>query len=126
MKNLERKSGSANAKKRRKVSLSEGMHIISAITIKNTYPFPGIMSLASIIGFLAAVVGTSLMLPQVIKSIRTKRVKDLSLMMVSFYVLNCILWAWYGYLIWSMPVLVCNLIALAIGVVQYVLKVKYG
>ena len=42
-----------------------------------------------IVGYLAAVFGTALMLPQVYKSIKTKRVDDISMSMLVVYVINC-------------------------------------
>lgn len=77
------------------------------------------------IGYLAAIIGTSLMLPQVIKSVRTKRVHDLSWLMLILYFTNCLLWGIYGYLISAMPIIICNAIALLISIVQLGLKLKY-
>lgn len=82
--------------------------------------------LTQIIGFLAAAVGTSLMLPQVIKTVKTKKVNDLSLTMLVFYFLNCLLWLAYGILILAWPVIVCNFVALIISIFQLVLKFKYN
>lgn len=83
------------------------------------------MILAEIIGYIAAVVGTSLMLPQLIKIIKTKKVRDLALGTLILYFFNCLLWLSYGILIVAWPVIVCNGIALLISVVQIVLKFKY-
>jgi len=82
--------------------------------------------IAEIVGYIAAVVGTSLMLPQVIKSIKTKHVADLSFMMVILYFLNCVLWLVYGVLISAMPVILCNAIAIIISIILMTLKVKYN
>lgn len=79
-----------------------------------------------IIGYSAAVIGTSLMLPQIIKSFKTKKVGDLSYGMLILYFLNCVLWLAYGILIWALPVILCNFIALIISVIQIALKVKYS
>ena len=78
-----------------------------------------------IVGYLAAVVGTGLMLPQLIKMIRTKKVADISLGMLFMYFLNCLLWLSYGILIMVWPVIICNFIALIISIIQIVLKYKY-
>ena len=84
------------------------------------------MELAEIIGFLAAVVGTSLMLPQVVKTIRTKKVDDLSFLTLVLYFVNCVLWLAYGVLINAWPVIACNFSALIISILQLGLKIKYG
>ena len=82
-------------------------------------------AITQIIGFSAAAVGTSLMLPQVIKSIRTKKVEDVSLLMLFFYFINCTLWLTYGMLIQDWPIIVCNFIAIIISIIQIFLKFKY-
>ena len=81
--------------------------------------------LIQIVGYLAAVFGTLLMIPQVYKSILTKRVDDISMVMLIVYIINCSLWESYGLLIHAMPVILCNALALGIGIFQTVLKVKY-
>ncbi len=81
--------------------------------------------LTQIVGYLAAVFGTLLMIPQVYKSILTKRVDDISMVMLIVYIINCSLWESYGLLINAMPIILCNAIALGIGIFQTVLKVKY-
>jgi MtN3 and saliva related transmembrane protein len=81
--------------------------------------------LTAIVGYAAAVFGTALMMPQVYKSIKTKRVDDISMVMLIVYVVNCSLWGAYGILLNAMPVILCNSAALAIGIFQTILKVKY-
>jgi MtN3 and saliva related transmembrane protein len=83
-------------------------------------------TLTTIIGFAATVVGTVLMLPQVIRSWRTRQVDDLSLSMVLLYVLNCALWLVYGCLVAAPPVIVANSAGLMISIVQLVLKIRYA
>ncbi|MBT4824341.1 hypothetical protein HN695_00100 [Candidatus Woesearchaeota archaeon] len=82
--------------------------------------------ITEIIGYSAAVVGTSLMLPQVIKSIKTKSVGDLSYVMVIVYVINCILWLTYGILLNAWPMILCNALALIISFIQLGLKIRYS
>lgn len=80
----------------------------------------------NIVGYTAAVIGTLLMLPQVIKSWRSKKVEDLSFSTVILYFLNCALWLIYGLLIFAYPVIVANGIALVISIIQIFLKIKYN
>ena len=77
------------------------------------------------VGYVAAVFGTALMLPQVYKSIKTRRVDDISMVMLVVYILNCTSWEIYGLLINSMPIILCNIIAGLIGITQLLLKFKY-
>jgi MtN3 and saliva related transmembrane protein len=79
----------------------------------------------TLIGYAATAVGTVLMLPQVIRSWRTRRVDDLSLAMVLLYVANCSLWLVYGFLIDAGPVILANAAGLVISIVQLVLKLRY-
>ncbi|MFZ2150845.1 MAG: SemiSWEET family transporter [Candidatus Absconditicoccaceae bacterium] len=78
-----------------------------------------------LIGYLATAVGTFLMLPQVIKSFKTKNMKDISRGMIFMYIGNCLLWFIYGLLINSIPLMLCNFIALIIGLLQLILKIKH-
>lgn len=82
--------------------------------------------ITDIIGYAAATAGTILMLPQVYKSFRTRRVDDISMAMVIVYIVNCSLWEVYGWLLDSMPIILCNLIALIIAFIQLCLKLRLG
>lgn len=82
--------------------------------------------ITEIIGYAAAVIGTSLMLPQVIKTLKTKKAEDVSFVMLVLYFLNCLLWGIYGILIYAIPLIICNGIALAISIFQILLKLKYN
>ena len=84
------------------------------------------LSLTQIIGFSAAVVGSSIMLPQVIHSLRTKSVGDISPVMLGLFFLNATLWLAYGLLIGDMPVTITNGISLLIVSIQILLKLRYG
>lgn len=79
----------------------------------------------NIIGFLASVVGVSIMLPQIYKSVKTKSVADVSWGMLALYFFNCLLWGIYGVIILAVPVMITNGIALCISILQIFLKMKY-
>src|SRR5215813_13023129 len=81
--------------------------------------------LTLVIGYAAVAVGSSFMLPQVLKSWKTKKVDDLSLASGTLYFANSILWLTYGLLIAAWPVAIANALALAISIVQVSLKLKY-
>ena len=78
-----------------------------------------------VIGYAAVAVGTTFMMPQVLKSWKTKRVDDLSFASVTLYFANSLLWLAYGLLIAAWPVAVANALALVISIVQLSLKLKY-
>ncbi len=77
------------------------------------------------IWYLATAVWTLLMLPQIIKSFKSKSMADISWWMIFMYIANCLLRSIYGFLIGSTPLMLCNFIALIIGVLQLFLKIKY-
>lgn len=81
--------------------------------------------ITNIIGYSAAVVGTTIMLPQLIKSIKTKSAGDISLLMLLIFLLNCVLWVAYGTLIKSFPVIISNGIVFVIVFSELLIKLKY-
>lgn len=54
--------------------------------------------LARIIGVLAIMTGTMRLIPQIIKSYKTKKVNDLSLVWEALGIFSSLLWGGYGYL----------------------------
>ncbi|MEK6969391.1 MAG: SemiSWEET family transporter [Nanoarchaeota archaeon] len=82
--------------------------------------------ITEIIGYTAAVAGTLIMIPQVIKSLKTKKVDDLAWGMLVLFLLNCVLWVIYGVLITAWPVIISNSIVLLIIIFQSILKYKYS
>lgn len=81
--------------------------------------------LTTIIGYSASLAGMSIMIPQVIKTIRTKSAKDLSWVMMALFFVNCILWVAYGALIRDIPVMITNSWVVVVLVIQSILKAKY-
>lgn len=79
----------------------------------------------NLIGYAGTAIGTILMLPQVIKIWREKKAGDISIITAALYILNCILWFWYGCRISANPVILANGIGGIIGIVLFVLKFKY-
>ena len=82
-------------------------------------------TLTDVIGFAASATATVIMVPQVIKMVRTKDVRGLSLGMMVLYFVNCSLWFAYGWLIGATPIVFCNGFAVVIGLVQLALWRKY-
>jgi len=46
----------------------------------------------NLVGYLATVVGALIMFPQIIKSLKTKKVNDISKSMLIIFLINCALW----------------------------------
>ena len=83
-------------------------------------------TLTGTIGYAAVVMATLFMMPQVIKSWKTKSMKDLATGTIVLYFINCCLWLTYGILISAIPVILANGIGLVVSMAQIGLNVKYG
>ena len=79
-----------------------------------------------IIGLIAAVCTTFAFVPQVIKVWKTKQTKDLSLRMYSIMFLGIVLWLVYGILIYSLSIILANVVtATLVGtILVYIIKGK--
>ena len=82
-------------------------------------------TLIILIGCTVAVLSAVTMLPQIIKSIRTKNVQDISMLMLVMYMVNAGLWVAYGFLIGSWPLLWADGMAFLGGSMQFFIKLKY-
>jgi len=83
------------------------------------------MNFNSIIGFTAAILTTIGYFPQLIKAIKTKQTKDISLWMYILMVTGIISWLTYGLLKTDWPIIFANLTALLMVVPILVLKLIY-
>ena len=81
--------------------------------------------LQDIIGYLGGIFIMISFIPQVIKSYKTKSVKDLSLAMIVATFIGTAFWISYGFLIKSMPIIMMNSIFGIVVLFQLFLKIKY-
>lgn len=79
-----------------------------------------------IIGYAAGILTLTNMLPQIVKTYRTKQVKDVSYLMIITYSLSILLWVAYAYFINSWPIITTNGIAFILSLVQLFLMNKYN
>jgi MtN3 and saliva related transmembrane protein len=82
--------------------------------------------ITTIVGYIAGTLTTIAYLPQVLRALKHKRTKDISLGM---YLLLCSgigLWFVYGILIHSWPVIIANGVTLALSGSVLVMKIKFG
>ncbi len=79
-----------------------------------------------ILGYVAGVLVVISLLPQTIKSWKTKSTKDISLWRYIIYVVGLILWITYAVIIKNGPVAVMNGIGLILAVSILGLKLKHG
>lgn len=78
------------------------------------------------IGYAAACLTIAVFLPQLIKSLKTKRTKDLSLPMIIVQITSLALWLTYGLLVWDTAIILSNTVALPIGAGVLAAKLRYG
>ena len=87
---------------------------------------PRMSDTITIIGLIAALMTTTSLLPQVIKSWRLKETRDISLLMFIFMAAGLFLWLVYGFLIHNLPIMVANSISFLFVLIILFFKVKYG
>ena len=83
------------------------------------------MNFVTVIGLVAGGLTTFAMLPELIKILKTKSTKDISLLLFIMAFLGVILWLVYGFLINDVPVMVGNGISLLLVGSVLILKLKY-
>lgn len=70
----------------------------------------------NILGLVAGGITSVAMLPQLIKVLKEKDVKDLSLLMILFLIIGLSLWVWYGFLKDELPIILSNAFAVLVNV----------
>lgn len=84
------------------------------------------IAVANIIGYTGAVIGSCLMIPQLYTSWRTKRMGEISFVMLTLYLINSALWSTYGILLSAPPIYITNLIAGTVGICLIIMKIVYA
>ena len=77
------------------------------------------------IGYLAGILIVISLVPQVIQSWRTKETHDISLWRYIIYIIGLVLIVVYGFLIWSLPIALLNIVATFLALIILYLKIKY-
>ncbi len=80
---------------------------------------------SELIGYAAATLTTVSFVPQALHSFKTKDVSGISLAMYSTFTFGIAMWLVYGFLIGAWPVVVANVITLALASVILVMKLRY-
>jgi len=84
------------------------------------------MNTANVIGFLAALICSISMAPQVVKIHKTKKTDDLSLWAFTVLATGLFLWLVYGLLIRSMPVILGNAVGFTFTLYIIIMKIRHG
>jgi MtN3 and saliva related transmembrane protein len=78
------------------------------------------------LGLAAGFCTTFAYLPQVIKSLKTRRTEDISLLMVLVFLTGLLLWEIYGIITNQFPVIAANGATIILLLLVLVAKLKYG
>ena len=79
-----------------------------------------------IFGYLAAILTTAAFLPQLIKTLKTKKADDVSLTTLIMFIIGVFSWIIYGYKISSMPILIANLTTLVLNLLILISKIYFS
>ena len=77
-------------------------------------------------GYFAAILTTAAFLPQLIKTLSTKKADDVSLITLIMFISGVLSWIIYGYKISSIPILLANLITFILNLLILISKIYYS
>lgn len=84
------------------------------------------INFTAIVGLIAGAFTTFSLLPQVMKTVKTKETKDISMAMYIILISGMLLWIIYGVLIDAPPVILANAFSLLLALIVLIFKIKYG
>ena len=76
-------------------------------------------------GYFAAILTTAAFLPQLIKTLKTKKAEDVSLITLIMFISGVGSWIIYGYKISSLPILIANITTLILNSLILISKVSF-
>ena len=79
-----------------------------------------------IFGYIAAVLTTAAFLPQLIKTLKTKKADDVSLITLIMFIIGVLCWIIYGYKMSSIPIIIANLITLILNLLILISKIYFS
>ena len=79
----------------------------------------------TILGLIAGACTTFSFVPQLIKILRSRSTSDISLWMYIVISSGILMWLIYGLLIFDLPIIIANAVALFITITILTLKIKY-
>tara|TARA_Y200000002_G_scaffold315070_1_gene273065 strand:- start:139 stop:408 length:270 start_codon:yes stop_codon:yes gene_type:complete len=77
-------------------------------------------------GYFAAILTTAAFLPQLIKTLKTKKAEDVSLTTLIMFITGVGSWIIYGYEISSSPILIANIITFILNLFILISKIHYS
>ena len=77
-------------------------------------------------GYFAAILTTAAFLPQLVKTLKTKKADDVSSLTLMMFICGVGSWIIYGYKISSSPILIANIITLILNLFILISKTYYS
>jgi len=77
-------------------------------------------------GYFAAILTTAAFLPQLIKTLKTRKADDVSLTTLIMFIVGVLSWIIYGYKISSTPILIANVITLILNLLILISKIYFS
>ena len=77
-------------------------------------------------GYFAAILTTVAFLPQLIKTLKTKKADDVSLVTLILFICGVVFWIIYGHAISSLPILIANIITFVLNLFILISKIYYA
>ena len=79
-----------------------------------------------IFGYSAAILTTIAFIPQLFKTLKTKKANDVSLITLLMFLSGVFLWIIYGYKISSTPILIANLTTFLLNFLILIFKIYFS
>lgn len=79
----------------------------------------------TLLGLIAGTLTTAAFLPQLVKALRSRSTKDISLLMYIVICIGILLWLIFGLCIGSLPVVAANAVTLLIAATILILKIRF-
>ena len=77
-------------------------------------------------GYFAAILTTLAFLPQLIKTLKTKKAEDVSLITLIMFLIGVLSWIIYGYKISSTPILIANVVTFILNLLILIFKIIFS
>ena len=80
---------------------------------------------SDIFGYVATSLNVLMLVPQVVRTLRTKHTKDLSFATLLIFFTACVLWTLYGVAKHAVPVIIANTIVGTMNLILIIIKLRY-
>jgi MtN3 and saliva related transmembrane protein len=84
------------------------------------------MTLTDLVGTAAAILTTASFVPQAFHTFKTRDVSGISLVMYGTFTVGIACWLAYGWLLGAWPIVIANVITLALALAILFMKIRFG